>query len=210
MDSVIKTAKKILKKDEKGSIKMKQLVKTVIEKLDSKSDETSTDQVKEWILSSDKFTVDEKLVSLNSSKKRKNDEGDDDEKAKKKAAKRAKKEAKKNKKNKEDSPAPVTTDTMTVENAVTWRKENKVVLRTTQNNDSEGDNGKSASEELNKNEVYLPYGSFSSPKCQESINSVLLKQCTEVNGFTKPSAIQAQCWPVLLHSDNGKTRDVVG
>jgi len=61
------------------------------------------------------------------------------------------------------------------------------------------------------NQQYFPFQSFSDPLCVEKIPDKLLKQCTEVNGFQKPSPIQAQCWPVLLTSDSsGQHRDVVG
>ncbi len=230
MESVIKAAKKILKKDDKGSMKIKQLAKAVVEKIGKKDggEEPSTNEVKDWIMGSDKFAMEGKLVSLgcsSSSKKRKEisssssspspteggDSGKDDiEKAKKKAAKRARKEAKKNKKKKEEDStsgsSPSQTVTISTDDALKWRAEHKVVLKVTQ----DGDEGTAASKELSNNAVYLPYSSFDSPKCKENINPVLLKQCTEVNGFTKPSAIQAQCWPVLLHSNNGKKRDVVG
>ena len=91
MDAVIKASKKILKKDDSGSLKLKVLTKSVVEKI---GDEATSDQVKDWILASDQFTVTGKEVSLaNSSKKRKSGDGDDadDEKAKKKAAKKVKK-----------------------------------------------------------------------------------------------------------------------
>jgi len=237
MDSAIKAAKKILKKDEKGSMKIKQLAKAVVEKIGKQDDGgVSTDQVKDWIMGNDKFTMEGKIVSLSSSssspsssKKRKEispsppsveaETQVEDEKAKKKAAKRAKKEAKKKKKKMEGQSKKVQNDSTTSESpnelgsgtiikdeALKWRTENKVVLKVTQ----DGDEGATASKELNNNTVYFPYHSFNSPKCKENINSALLKQCTEVNGFTKPSAIQAQCWPVLLHTDNGKKRDIVG
>lgn len=204
MDSTIKAAKKILKKSEKESIKIKQLVKTVLEKLESSEPPTSS-QVKNWIINNDTFTVDGKIVSLNSSKKRKEvsdsteNGGEDDEKTKKKAAKRAKKEAKK-----KDESSKNQTDTLpsggcsSAKDAQKWRAENKVVLKDTKDY------------ELDSSEVYLPYDSFDSPKCKTNINSLFLKQCTEINRFKKPSAIQAQCWPVLLNTDNGKRRDVVG
>lgn len=220
MDSAIKAAKKILKKDDNGSMKIKQLAKAVVEKMGQEKDSPSTSQVKDWIMGSDKFSMEGKLVSLNSSssKKRKeissseggNDEKDDDsEKAKKKAAKRAKKEAKKKKKSgKEEEGSALQSlsqsGEITADEAVKWRTEHKVVLKVTQDGDA------AASNALNTNTLYLPYHSFDSPKCKENINSVLLKQCTEVNGFTKPSAIQAQCWSVLLQTDNGKKRDIVG
>lgn len=214
MDKVIKAAKKILKKNDKGSMKVKLLAKAVLEKMENGEDILKPSQVKEWILSSDKFSVDGKVVSLNSSsKKRKEIDGDggneNDEKAKKKAAKRAKKEAKKKNEseNNKNNSTPLSSEAISMEEAIKWRTENKVVLKVTQDG---GDNGVAASKQLNSNEVYLPYHSFSSSKCIENVHSTLLKQCTEVNGFKKPSAIQAQCWPVLLHSDNGKKRDIVG
>jgi hypothetical protein len=211
MDSTVKTAKKILKKSDKDSIKIKQLVKTVLEKLKDNNEPLSSSQVKDWIINSNIFTVDGKIVSLNSSKKRKEvsdstENGrEDDEKAKKKAAKRAKKEAKK----KDESSCNQANTSpsggcISAKDAQKWRTENKVVLKDTK------DNGDDASNELDSSEAYLPYDSFDSPKCKANINSVFLKQCTEVNGFKKPSAIQAQCWPVLLNTDNGKRRDVVG
>ena len=212
MDKVIKAAKKILKKNDEGSMKVKLLAKAVLEKMEKGEDVLKSSQVKEWILSSDKFSVDGKVVSLSkSSKKRKeiNDDGGDDidEKAKKKAAKRAKKEAKNKSENNKSNTTTLSSEAISMEEAIKWRTENKVVLKVTQDN---GDNGVAASKELNSNEVYLPYHSFSSSRCIENIDSTLLKQCTEVNGFKNPSAIQAQCWPVLLHSDNGKKRDIVG
>lgn len=210
MDSTIKAAKKILKKSDKESIKIKQLVKTVLEKLKESNETPTSSQVKDWIINSDTFNVDGKIVSLNSSKKRKEasdstEDGGEDEKAKKKAAKRAKKEAKK----KEESSKNQTNTSpsggcKSAKDAQKWRTENKVVLKDTK------DNGDDASNELDSSEVYLPYDSFDSPKCKANINSVFLKQCTEINSFKKPSAIQAQCWPVLLNTDNGKRRDVVG
>ncbi len=214
MDEVIKAAKKILKKNEEGSMKVKQLAKAVLEKI-ANEDGLKSSQVKDWILGSDKFSVDGKVVSLNSSKKRKEMDSEsngnygdvEDEKAKKKAAKRAKKESKKKKKESEKESVPTTfSDDITLDEGTKWRKENKVVLKVTQ----DGDNGVAASKALNSNEIYLPYNSFTSARCIENIDSTLLAQCTKVNGFKTPSAIQAQCWPVLLHSDNGKKRDIVG
>lgn len=210
MESTLKAAKKILKKDEKGSIKIKHLVKAVLEKIGS-SDGMNSNQIKDWIQGSDKFSVEGKVVSLNSSKKRKLDvdasETDADKKSKKKAAKKAKKDAKKQLETNNTETFSSSSESISVNEARKWRTEHKVVLKVTKDND---DNGEAASKELNSNEAYLPFNTFTSQKCRDSINDVLLKQCTEVNGFKTPSAIQAQCWPVLLNTDNDKRRDVVG
>ena len=217
MDKAIKAAKKLLKKNDDGSMKMKELAKAVLGKIDDNGEGLKSSQVKEWILGCDKFSVDGKVVSLKSSSKKRKDmdggsSGDaEDEKAKKKAAKRAKKESMKKKNESGEANSSATclppSSEITLDEATKWRSKNKVVLKVTQDN---GDNGVAASKELNSNEVYLPYHSFSSPRCIENIDSTLLAQCTKVNGFKSPSAIQAQCWPVLLHSDNGKKRDIVG
>ena len=105
----IKAAKALLKEDVKGSIKIKRLVKAVLKKTENEkktgtetslSKDTSTDQVKDWILGSDKFTLEGKLVSLSPSKKRKGDSvttsaGNGEGDLKKKVSKKAKKEEKK-------------------------------------------------------------------------------------------------------------------
>jgi hypothetical protein len=203
MESVIKATKKILKKEDSGSLKLSVLTKAVVEKIGEKE---STDQVKDWILASDKFTLTGKYVALaESSKKRKSDDGDD-EKAKKKAAKKAKKEAKKKKKAKDDSSGNKK-GTFTEEEVTKWRTENKVVLKST----TDDEEGNKISKELNKNAAYSPYATFDSERVKSSVNEAFLKQCTVVNGFTKPSPIQSQCWPVMLHpGSDGKRRDLVG
>jgi hypothetical protein len=205
MDSAIKAANKILKKAD-GAMKIKELAKSVADKLDGKS---STEQIKDWILASDKFSMDGKLVSLvKSSTKRKSDDVDD-AKATKKAAKKAKKEAKKRKKEGSGSSAigGETTDSTSFTDATKWRKEQKIVLKST----SDDEDGRKLSGELNKNEAYIPYTTFESDRIKTSVHEAFLKQCTVVNKFTTPSAIQSQCWPVLLHpGSDGKRRDVVG
>lgn len=212
MNATIKAAKKVLKKEETGSLKIKSLAKTVAEKLNDKS--VDSNQVKDWILASDKFQLEGKNVSLSkskSSKKRKScdSNGGDDEKAKKKAAKRAK-QAKKNK-GKETSSSDASMEgrqgDLTMDDAKKWRKEHKVVLKST----TDDEDGKKASDELNQNEAYVPYNSFVSDRIKSEVHEALLHQCTVVNGFKTPSAIQSQCWPVLLHpGSDGKRRDIVG
>jgi hypothetical protein len=193
MDAALKAAKKLLKKNDSGSLKLKVLAKEVAQKIQDEN--ASVDQVKKWIVGSDKFCVEKKLVSLKKSSKKKRDR---EEKSGESKTKRAKKE-----KNDGNSSGDIS-----VSEASTWRTDNKVVLRATLD-DKEGE--ADASKELNNSEAYLPYKNFSSTRCKESIHEALLRQCTEVNGFKTPSAIQAQCWPVLLHpGSDGKRRDVVG
>jgi len=211
MDSAIKAAKKILKKADSGSLKVKELSKSVAEKLDGKS---SNEQIKDWILASDKFSLDGKLVSLaDSSKKRKNDDVED-EKPKKKKDKKAKKDSKKKKESSDSSAGDVTESTvsssggsMSFADATKWRTEQKIVLMST----TDDEEGQKISKELNKNEAYIPYSDFTSDRIKSSVHEAFLNQCTVVNKFTKPSAIQSQCWPVLLHpGSDGKRRDIVG
>lgn len=79
-----------------------------------------------------------------------------------------------------------------VENADTdidsWRKENKIVL--------EGANKGSST-----SKIYPPAISFSQAS-EAGINKVLIDYCTETKQFTKPSPIQAQCWPILAKGKN--------
>eukprot|EP00536_Pseudo-nitzschia_multiseries_P001640 jgi/Psemu1/181531/e_gw1.21.226.1 len=42
--------------------------------------------------------------------------------------------------------------------------------------------------------------------CKTIIEDSLIRQCIDANGFKKPSPIQAQSWPILMH----KKRDIVG
>ena len=211
MDAAIKAAKKILKKEDSGSLKLKSVVKTVSEKINGKG---TQDEIKKWICASDKFAVDGKNVSIaNTSKKRKVDDTND-EKAKKKAAKKAKKEAKKKKKSysSESSPGDLviestSQDDLDMKTTSKWRTEHKIVLKST----TDDEEGKKASKLLNENEAYIPYTNFVSDRIKSCVNPEFLNQCTIVNGFTKPSAIQAQCWPVLLNKgSDGKRRDIVG
>jgi len=88
-----------------------------------------------------------------------------------------------------------------------WRKAHKIVLRDPRS----GSEGAEATKKMVDNAVFYPYETFDAPGCAEKITASLIRQCTEVNGFTKPSPIQAQCWPILLsHDSNGRQRDAVG
>ena len=184
-DAAIKAATKVLKKADDGSLKTKKLAKKIIKKIAASHPDADEDAVLEWISSEKAFEVDGKTVSLN--KKRKAGDDDDKEPASKKA-----KAAK----------------TLAPSDVKEWRKEHKIVLKDTQDDEE----GQKRSDELNEMKEYHPYANFDDPGCIEHIPTTLLKQCTVKNGFKVPSAIQAQCWPVLLEpaGESKTTRDVVG
>jgi len=202
--ATIKAAKKALKKHDSDTMKLKVLTKLVLEKLKD-GDKKSIQKI---IEESDVFEVNGKVVSLVSKGKKRKVSDDEEENDSndnsgedKKAAKRAKKEAKKKKKEETTSSSSSSDDSG--DDAAKWRKENKVILKDTKEDGS--------SEDLNSNEDYKPYYTFDDSRIKTVFSKALLDQCTKVNKFTKPSPIQAQCWPVLLHPDNnGRKRDIVG
>lgn len=212
MESTIKAAKKILKKEDGGSMNIKDLTQSVLEKIGSGGE----DDIKNWILSSDKFSLNGKMVTLSKDKKKRKNiekeapEEDDDERAAKKKARKAKKESKSKKDSKNvpsESSSFTVTEDLSLVNAVKWRNDHKIVLKSA----TDDDEGNKLSEMLNKNEAYIPYTNFESERIKSGVCDVFLKHCTQVNNFTKPSAIQSQCWPVLLHpGSDGKRRDIVG
>mmetsp|Transcript_3487 Transcript_3487/g.6368 ORF Transcript_3487/g.6368 Transcript_3487/m.6368 type:complete len:608 (-) Transcript_3487:31-1854(-) len=204
---VIKAAKKALKRQESGSMKIKELAKSLLEKFESNDDVPSCkNTVQKWIEESDVFEVDGKNVTLKKSNKRKSTEdnsGEEKSDADKKAAKKAAKKAKKEKKNNK-AVAATPAGSGTIQE---WRKEHKIVLRDPRG----GADGAAATKLLDVNELFYPYKTFDAPGCVEKVADELIHQCTKVNGFQKPSPIQAQCWPVLLSSDSqGRHRDAVG
>jgi len=176
-EKALKTAKKILKNHDSDSMKLKALAKLVAEKL---GDQENFKKVKKCITKSDKFSVDGKEVSL--SKKKKRDASEVDSSA----------PAKKARVGEELEKSPTS-----IEN---WRKDNKIVLMHSQDNEE----GKEQTKKINLNEFYYPMTSFDS--CKSVIENSLIRQCSEANGFKKPSPIQAQSWPILMH----KKRDIVG
>lgn len=205
--STIKAAKKTLKKHDASSMEIKLLAKAVADKL---GNGLSDKKIRKLIATSDTFSVDGKKVSLKSTaasssndvnRKRKSLEIGNEDDVETKASKKARKsekiaEKRKNKNNKTgsfDSPDAI----------AAWRKEHKIVLKDT----NEGGEGDAA---LNSNSNFFPFSSFESTQCKASIASALLKQCTEVNKFTTPSPIQAQCWPVLCSKSDDHGRDIVG
>jgi hypothetical protein len=187
-NQALKAAKKLLKKRDSKSMKLKSLAKLVADKL---GENGSHKQVKEWIKKSDKFLIDGKEVKL--SKKRcpsLTPEGSN-------------KKAKKSKKSSSDEAA---TTTRSASDIAEWRKNNKIVLKHAKDNDE----GKKETESINKDKLYYPFISFEDPICKEVIADSLLRQCTEGNSFEKPSPIQAQSWSILMSKKNGRKRDVVG
>jgi len=229
----IKAAKKILKKGngENGpsTMKIKALTTAVLKKVEKKDGfadkKLSVDELKGWLKSNDKFQVDGKKVSLmnekSPSKKRQldlQDNSNNDEEGSKgrKAAKLAKKEKKKKKNSKDqDTPSPTSTsdDNFTTTTYNKWRKDKRVVLK-------DADQSSTAEQQtaLENNPDYLPYMTFECAQSKSSINPLLVQRCVEVHKFERPSPIQAQCWPILMHEpttendQNGGTRkrDVVG
>ncbi len=185
--SALKAAKKLLKKEESKSLKVKVLAKNVVEKLGGAGNSKT---IKRWIVASDKFTIDGKVVSL-ASKKRLLENQLDNVNKKRKTMDAANK-----------SPAVSTMNESTVSE---WRKQHKIVVMDARDTEE----GKEATKELNTKAEYFPDASFDMVSRENEIAPVLLKQCTE-NGFKSPTPIQAQCWPVLLQTLNGKKRDVVG
>ena len=74
MDASLKAVKKFLQKIDDRSLNLEALRKKVLKKI---GDKATSDQVKHWILASDKFTIVGKHVSLAKSwRKRKSDEVD--------------------------------------------------------------------------------------------------------------------------------------
>jgi len=229
---IVKTAKKALKRQESGSMKIKSLAKTVMEH--DKVTLNCKETVKKIIGESDLFEVDGKMVVLvnkkssgdsgsengaggnSSSKKRKSVETDDgttdgEDITGKKAAKKAKKAAKKAKKEKESKKSSTSSSSTTTTNSsdpdaiAAWRKSNKIVLKDSRS----GEEGAEATKALSGNSSYFPLTTFEA--CEGIVNSKLIEQCVKVNGFQKPSPIQAQCWPILLsQTSQDRHRDVVG
>jgi len=214
----VKAAKKVLKKQD--SMKIKALAKEVASKIDHDCHKT----VKKWIKKSDKFDVSDcgKHISLATKESRKlkrkrssivsdGDNNTDKSSSDKKTSKKGKKQ-KTSDKNETKAAATATSSiaagsTLDSSNVDQWRKDQKIVLMDAHDDED----GKKATKAVNANRAYYPYSTFDAPGCMAEIDPLLLKQCTDVNGFVTPSPIQAQCWPVLLHSgDDGKRRDIVG
>lgn len=183
---VIKAAKKTLKR-QGSSMKLKSLAKELLEKFESDSEIPSCKKtVSKWIEESDAFEVDGKIVMLKDKKRKSSDDENGSGDAPKKA-KKSKKDKKKKKKESSSADVAAPADNESIQE---WRKSNKIVLMDSRT----GEEGAKETKKLPANKQYYPFQSFSDPLCVEKIPDKLLKQCTEVNGFQKPSPIQAQCW----------------
>mmetsp|Transcript_28464 Transcript_28464/g.77087 ORF Transcript_28464/g.77087 Transcript_28464/m.77087 type:complete len:571 (-) Transcript_28464:779-2491(-) len=182
-DKVVKAAKKILKKQDSGSMKLKDLAKLVAEKL---GDKENFKNAKKLITKNNKFCVDGKEVSL--SKKTKRDNSDSD-------AVVPSKKARVSEKTESDSSPDKSLDSIE-----SWRKDNKIVLKHAKDDDE----GREETKKINTDDAYSPFTTFAA--CKSIIEDSLIRQCTDANGFEKPSPIQAQSWPILMH----KKRDLVG
>lgn len=183
-NKALKAAKKSLKKHESKSMKLKALSKLVAEQL---GESASSKEIKALIMKSEKFQIDGKEVTL--SKKRSSSPGPDESKTSKKV--------------RSSSTAEKSSSSPSVEE---WRKTNKIVLKHAQDDEE----GKKETQSINTDPRYHPFLSFEDPACKKTVAESLLRQCTEGNGFQKPSPIQAQAWPILLTTKNGRKRDVVG
>jgi hypothetical protein len=135
-------------------------------------------------------------------------------KAEKKAAKRAKKDIKSTTTSGEmitttKSASSSSNNVVVDESAIQkWRKEHKIVLRDSRG----GEEGASMTRIISSNVEYHPYRTFDDDGCKTMIHDQLIRQCTVINKFARPSPIQSQCWPVLLSRDEktGRHRDAVG
>ncbi len=206
---IIKAAKKTLKRQESGSMKIKHLANSLLEKF---SDTHTISTVRQVIEENDMFHVDGKVVMLKGKKRKSLDDGAGNDgqeefvdsskadftKDERKAAKKEAKKAKKAKKSSSSSSsatsgaASSSSSSSSPDNSSiqTWRTEHKIVLRDSRNDEE----GAAATKLLATNSQFYPYQSFDAPGCVENIVDSLIRQCTVVNGFAKPSPIQAQCW----------------
>jgi hypothetical protein len=183
---VIKAAKKTLKR-QGSAMKLKSLAKELLEKFEADNEVPSCKKtVSKWIEESDVFEIDGKMVMLKSKKRK----SADDENAGDDAAKKVKKSKKDKKRKKESSSADLDAAPADNKSIQEWRKNNKIVLMDSRS----GEEGAEETKKLPGNQKYYPFQTFNDPLCVEKIPDKLLKQCTEKNGFQKPSPIQAQCW----------------
>lgn len=177
----VRNAKEILKKHDSASMKLKALAKLVAKKM---GDEENYKKVKRSIAKSDKFSINGKEVSLSKNRKRDASEVDSSSPFKKARV------------GKDSDSSQGESRTLTEK----WRKDNKIVLMYAKDDEE----GKAETKKINLCESYYPLTSFDS--CETVIENSLIRQCTEANGFKKPSPIQAQSWSILMHHK----RDIVG
>lgn len=188
-------------------MKIKSLAKKVAKKIGKES--ICKKKVKKWIKDSDLFQVEGKTVTLVTSPKKRTSSAtdDDDDDNNEGGSSPNKKLRKANDSDVSTGTASGTTETKTVEYVKKWRSKNKIVVMHAKDDEE----GKAETVKVNKDVNYFPFMSFDDPKCKEYFPTSLLRQCTDANGFTKPSPIQAQSWPILLNKTKaGRKRDMVG
>jgi ATP-dependent RNA helicase DBP3 len=179
VNKALKAAKKSLKKQQDNSMKLKELAKLIAEQLGD--DDTNHRKVKKWILKSDKFSVDGKKVSLSKKRTLSNNVQAEEDAPLKKARSNC-------------------SDLKSIAFVEDWRNNNKIVVK----HSKDDQQGQEETKVIQQDSVYFPFTTFDD--CQSVINDLLIRQCTDGNGFQKPSPIQAQAWPILMHHK----RDVVG
>jgi len=208
--AVKKMAKKSLKRQDSGQMKLKALAKTVAEK----HDDLTVQSVKEIIQSSSKFHIhpDGKMVTLLKNNKRKRssvsskegDAGGDDEPFKQKESQtKTQKKSKKNKKKTNTGEG----DNLTSAEAQSWRQQHKIVVLPAQDGAGGAASALPPRSSVANESTYFPWTSFAHAQSlsSSSLHTSLLDHCVTANGFAKPSPIQAQSWPLLVAQ-----RDVVG
>lgn len=169
-ESALRAAKKALKKD--GDMKMSQLTKVILDKIDN--DSISKSQVKEWIAKSSKFSVQDKVVSLK----------------KKRAVTPSSEDGPSNKKQKPVSATEGTSAAASRSDVASWRKEHRIVVMHATDDSSKNN-------ELNEDSKLYPFSTFEAARA--SMESTLVDQCLK-NKFSNPTPIQAQSWPILCAS----------
>lgn len=190
--SALKVAKKCLKKND-SPMKVKALAKMVADQI---GDGLKYKDVKKWIADSDKFSVDGKKVSIASSSSSSS--------SKKRSSSKTPSSEPSTKKSKKDIDTS-STETPSTSAADSWRRDNKIVIKHAKDDEE----GQEQSKVLNNDPMYFPLTTFDA--CKAVIAEPLIRQCTERNGFEKPSPIQSQSWPILMQkSKDGRRRDVVG
>jgi hypothetical protein len=83
------------------------------------------------------------------------------------------------------------TCTMNIDSVKKWRQEHKIVLKATASNQNE-DESATLDSVLNGSQVYFPYTSFDSLRQSGEVSDILLRQCTEINGFLN-------CYEIIIH-----------
>jgi len=183
--AILKKAKKLIKKrDQNGTVKyikpisLKKLTKSVKHNLKLELGKLYSKDVENIILAdSDTFHVTNKRVTLN----------------RRESFEKTKKDILGNYQSSQNFKTYVK---MSQEEAIQWRTKHKIIIQDPQSSKNTTDKDEPT--------LQIPLTTFSSFRCRQLINATLIQQCVEGKGFSKPTPVQSQCWPILL---NG--RDIV-